>query len=330
VTLPDGMRIDYVLDGAGRRVGKKVNGSLLQGFLYEDGLRPAAELNGSGGVISRFVYADGHNVPAYMTKSGVTYRIATDHLGSPRLVIDSATGQIVQRMDYDEFGNVLLDSNPGFQPFGFAGGLYDRDTALVRFGLRDYDAETGRWTTRDPIAFAGGDANLYGYVRGDPVNGSDPVGLCGDAYTCGLLFDILDLHNEKISVEEYNQRVQDRIDTEIASWTIVGTIFGVGEVVAIARGGGAIPKLLGLGAAVKQAADTPTGRRVVETLSGPVCRVGDKVVNFAKEVPKVSTELDRFWKFADQYSAAATKGFGDTALGNAGDVAGTVTRYGGR
>jgi len=40
-------------------------------------------------------------------------------------------------MDYDEFGNVLLDTNPGFQPFGFAGGLSDQRTGLVRFGARD-------------------------------------------------------------------------------------------------------------------------------------------------------------------------------------------------
>jgi len=37
---------------------------------------------------------------------------------------------------------------------------------IVRFGARDYDPETGRWTAKDPIMFAGGDANLYGYVGG--------------------------------------------------------------------------------------------------------------------------------------------------------------------
>jgi RHS repeat-associated protein len=79
-------------------------------------------------------------------------------------------------MEYDEFGRVLVDTAPGFQPFGFAGGLSDGDTGVVRFGARDYDPTTGRWTAKDPIGFAGLDANLYGYTLGDPVNLIDARG----------------------------------------------------------------------------------------------------------------------------------------------------------
>ena len=62
-------------------------------------------------------------------------------------------------------------------PFGFAGGLYDSDTGLIRFGARDYDPDIGRWTAKDPIFFDGGDVDLYGYVFNDPVNNIDPSGL---------------------------------------------------------------------------------------------------------------------------------------------------------
>jgi len=79
-------------------------------------------------------------------------------------------------MEYDEFGNVLLDTSVGFQPFGYAGGLYDTDSKLVHFGAREYDASVGRWLSKDPILFAGGDTNLYGYVLQDPVNFIDPDG----------------------------------------------------------------------------------------------------------------------------------------------------------
>jgi len=58
-------------------------------------------------------------------------------------------------MDYDEYGNVVNDTNRGFQPFGFAGGIYDLHSRLVRFGARDYDPKTGRWTVKDPILFWG-------------------------------------------------------------------------------------------------------------------------------------------------------------------------------
>jgi RHS repeat-associated protein len=195
VTLPGGTLIEYVVDGRNRRIGKKVNGTLERGWLYIDSLSPVAELDGTGAVVSRFVYGSRGNTPDFIVKGGNTYRVISDHLGSPRLVIDTATGTVIQTMDFDEWGNVIADTNPEFQPFGFAGGLYDTDTKLVRFGARDYDAEIGRWTSKDPIQFRGGGLNLYGYVDGvgkplieanlygytfnDPINFLDPTGKAG-------------------------------------------------------------------------------------------------------------------------------------------------------
>ncbi|MGK5094538.1 RHS repeat-associated core domain-containing protein, partial [Deltaproteobacteria bacterium TL4] len=176
VIFPDSKEIKYVIDGRNRRIGKKINGTLIQGFLYQDQLNPIAELDSEGQIISRFVYVDKIHIPAYLVKGGKAYRIISDPLGSVRLVINVETGEIAQRMDYGTFGNVTQDTNPGFQPFGFAGGLYDQDTKLIRFGARDYDPETGRWTNKDPIGFNGGSTNLYAYVGGDPINEIDPKG----------------------------------------------------------------------------------------------------------------------------------------------------------
>lgn len=176
VELPDGTVIDYVIDPGNRRIGRVVDGFLEQGFLYRDGLNPVVELDGTGAVVSRFVYGTRMNVPEYLVRGGLTYRIIADHLGSVRMVVDVSSGVVVQEMEYDEWGNVLVDTNPGFTPFGFAGGLYDADTGLARFGARDYDPEIGRWTSKDPIGFGGGSSNLYLYVGGDPVNLTDPTG----------------------------------------------------------------------------------------------------------------------------------------------------------
>jgi RHS repeat-associated protein len=177
VALPSGKLIEYVIDGENRRVGKKIAGILVRQWLYSGPLHIAAELDGTGGLISQFVYGGRPNVPDYMIHAGKTYRFISDQLGSPRLIVDSTTGTVVERMDFGEFGNVLGDTAPGFQPFGFAGGLYDPDTKLVRFGARDYDPQVGRWTAKDPIDFAGGDTNLFAYVFNQPVNLVDPNGL---------------------------------------------------------------------------------------------------------------------------------------------------------
>ena len=92
-------------------------------------------------------------------------------------MIDTATGEVVQRIDYDEYGNILQDTNPGFIPFGYGAGMYDQHTKLLRFGARDYDTHAGRWTAKDPARFNYGEFNMYWYVGNDPVNRVDPTGL---------------------------------------------------------------------------------------------------------------------------------------------------------
>ncbi len=175
VTLPNGNTITYLIDPQNRRIGKQKNGSLEYGLIYQDQLRPIAQTQPNGTIRSIFLYGETH-APEGMLRDGKAYRLIGDHLGSVRMVIDADTGDVAQRMDYDAWGKITYDSNPGFQPFGYAGGIYDPDTGLTRFGARDYDAEVGRWTAKDPILFRGGDTNLYGYVLQDPVNYIDPTG----------------------------------------------------------------------------------------------------------------------------------------------------------
>ena len=196
-TLPDGTSLSYLLDAQNRRIGKRVNGGLTQGFLYQGQLTPVAELDSLNQVVSRFVYATRVNVPDYLLKGGQTYRLLLDHLGSVRLVVNTADGSVAQRLDYDEFGRVIQNTNPGFQPFGYAGGLLDAHTGLVRFGARDYAPTTGRWTAKDPLGFGGGDANLYAYVGNEPVNRVDPTGLYVTQIVAGVLggsFSVLSLY----------------------------------------------------------------------------------------------------------------------------------------
>jgi RHS repeat-associated protein len=175
VTLPDGRIIEYVHDPLGRRIAKKVDGVIVEKYLWQGLTHLLAVYDGSDNLLMRFEYADGR-MPMAMTKGGSTYYLTYDQVGSLRVVAD-ASGNVVKRIDYDSFGSIIDDTDPTFEvPFGFAGGLHDRDTELVRFGYRDYDPDTGRWTAKDPIFFAGGDADLYGYCLNKPINLIDPDG----------------------------------------------------------------------------------------------------------------------------------------------------------
>ena len=73
------------------------------------------------------------HVPSYVVKNGVSYRILHDPgLGSIRYIINPSTREIVQEIEYDEYGNMIKNTNPEFQPLTFAGGLWDSDTRITR------------------------------------------------------------------------------------------------------------------------------------------------------------------------------------------------------
>jgi RHS repeat-associated protein len=163
VVLPDGTVINYDYDPMGRRIAKRIDGTVVEKYLWSGRIRLLAVYDGNDNLLMRFNYAD-DRVPYSVEYLGQTYYLIYDQIGSLRAVVDSS-GLLVKRIDYDSFGNVILDTGPSFKmPIGFAGGLYDPDTGLIRFGVRDYDPAIGRWTAKDPIDFAGEDLNLYGYV----------------------------------------------------------------------------------------------------------------------------------------------------------------------
>ncbi len=169
VTLPNQTKIEYIIDGQNRRVGRKLNGVVTNRWLYAGQLHPVAEVDSTGNIIATY-----HG--SFMKRGDSLYTIIRDHLGSVRMVMNAQTGEVVQRMDYDEYGNVSFDSNTGFQPFGYAGGLYDAQTRLNRIGVRDYDSNTGRWERKDQILFFD-EQNIYMYVCDEPINRIDVYGL---------------------------------------------------------------------------------------------------------------------------------------------------------
>jgi RHS repeat-associated protein len=102
------------------------------------------------------------------------YYFVKDHLGSVREVY-GAGGALQVKYAYDPYGvrtrivgAIEVDS-------GFT-GHYIHPSGLLITLHRAYDPETAHWLSRDPIGEDGG-VNLYGYVKNNPVNYWDPLGL---------------------------------------------------------------------------------------------------------------------------------------------------------
>ena len=147
-------------------------------YIWYDQTRIAAILDQNKQPKLIYLYGpESDHVPSYIVKDNKTYKIIHDPgTGSVRFIIDPTNTLILQELEYDEFGNMMKNTNPDFQPITYTGGLYDQDTKLLRLGARDYDPTIGRWTTKDPIGLAGGDTSLYAYVGGNPMSYVDPKG----------------------------------------------------------------------------------------------------------------------------------------------------------
>jgi len=175
---------EFTHDDQGRRAVKYCNGHPVEAYRWLGLLRLDGFHDGESGY--RFAYRDGERTPYAMRRDdGAVAYLFHDQVGSLRVVADS-DGDVIKEVLYDPFGGIIEDTNPGLRiPIGFAGGLHDRDLGFVRFGWRDYDTFTDRWTALDPLGDKGGDPDWYGYCLDDPVNGADPLGLFTNVYYYG-------------------------------------------------------------------------------------------------------------------------------------------------
>ena len=124
---------------------------------------------------TQYVHGPGIDEPLAMVRNGQSYYYHADGLGSIVAITDSQKN-IVQRYSYDSFG-MATPSNPEFEnSYMFTGREWDKEVGLYYYRARYYDPMEGRFVSKDPIGFAGGDVNLYGYVWNGPANWVDPSG----------------------------------------------------------------------------------------------------------------------------------------------------------
>ncbi|WP_084279108.1 RHS repeat-associated core domain-containing protein [Anoxybacteroides tepidamans] len=111
--------------------------------------------------------------PATMTKGGATYYYHVNGHGDVVALTD-ASGNVVAQYEYDAWGNILSKTGAlaTANPYRYAGYYYDEETGLYYLMARYYDANMGRFLTRD--TFHGSEneplsINQYVYTKNNYV-----------------------------------------------------------------------------------------------------------------------------------------------------------------
>ncbi len=185
------VQLSYGYDALGRRVAKANNGGTSTQFLY-DGINVVQETQGSTvnpilvglGIDERFARND---------VTGRTYFLS-DMLNSTVALTDT-TGAIQQQYSYDPYGNVTAsNTTTGFtNPYQYTGREAD-SPGLYYYRARYYSPMMGGFISEDPLGFDGGQASFYAYVDGNPLNDTDPLGLCDCAVDPQKMADYLRSH----------------------------------------------------------------------------------------------------------------------------------------
>jgi RHS repeat-associated protein len=180
-------RTEFTYDGLSRMVAIRqlTNGSeaSIRRFVW-CGNAPCEERDAVGAVTKRFFV---HGTKVESGPSAGSYFYTRDHLGSVRELTDGS-GIVRARYDYDPYGRRTRLMGDVAADFGFTGMFFATEASLSVTPFRTYDPELGRWLSRDPL----GDAevqegpNLYAYVRNNPINATDPLGLCCEAEKAAL------------------------------------------------------------------------------------------------------------------------------------------------
>jgi RHS repeat-associated protein len=169
-----GMDAQYKYDALGRRIEKSVNGQVTT-YVY-DGLNMVTDYNGLWTVRSKYVFGLNIDEPLSIDQSNNLYYYHGDGLGSVNELTD-ASGNVARTYRYDSYGKITSQTGSLDQPFAFTGREYDPETGMYYYRARYYDPKAGRFISKDPIGFGGGDVNLFRYVGNDPGNWVDPDGL---------------------------------------------------------------------------------------------------------------------------------------------------------
>jgi RHS repeat-associated protein len=157
---------------------------------------------------------------------------ARDHLGNLRELTDNG-GTVRARYEYDPYGRRTKVSGDLEADWGFTGHYYHAPSTLHLAWFRAYDANLGRWISRDPIMEEAG-SNLYAYVDNNPLNLFDIHGLDSTKTPQGIEIT-LDLLADELGIPLDQVKFANQLAKKLAEKGIKKSISEAHELIQAAK-----------------------------------------------------------------------------------------------
>ena len=171
----DGGAVTVKYDALGRRIAKN---DITYYYIGDQMVEEYTD----GQLTASYLYGNDVDEALQMKRGSSVYYYHTNHLGST-MALSDATGAIVERVDYDAYGqptffdpdgSVLAQSSIG-NAMMFTGREYDAESGTYYYRARSMHPNVGRFMQNDPLGYVDG-MNLYQYVGNNPISFKDYSG----------------------------------------------------------------------------------------------------------------------------------------------------------
>jgi len=199
-----------------RRLYQTSGGSASTTRFAYDGTDLVAEYNSLNAMLRRYVHGPGTDEPlVWYEGSGTTDRrfLHADERGSV-VAVTNSSGATLNVNGYDEYG---IPSTGNAGRFQYTGQTWLPELGMYYYKARIYSPTLGRFMQTDPIRYRDG-MNPYGYVRDNPVNASDPSGLCAHPGRSGTPEQVQAFENCKLTESLTTAPYSSALGDQMAAW----------------------------------------------------------------------------------------------------------------